>query len=243
MDLTAAGLNKYETKAYEAVVEHGKASAAVISKTSGVPYGRIYDVLSALERQGLVTSVPGKTRQYVPGDPEALAKILHERKAELAAAEASLAHLKQVYEARSFQPVEIATGKANFYKLLKEQPKPDRVSYAIKYSAEFHPEWLRSNREQIERGVAVHQLGRIDEETTTDVSKWRAEGFDIKPFANQGTAISINEKSVTIGLIKANTTILIRDEAFADVMIRLHDAAYEKAERADTLKNNGKVRR
>jgi sugar-specific transcriptional regulator TrmB len=208
-----------------------------------VPYGRIYDVLSELERKGLVKSKPGKTRHYMPGDPEQLAHILHERKAQLEAAEKALEHLKQVYDERVVEPVQIATGKANFYKLLKEQPSPEKYSYTIKYTSQFFPEWVRKNREQRERGVAVHHLARIDEETREDINKWLTEGAEIRPFENQGVAISINEKSVAIGLIKANTTILIQDEAFADIMIRLHDAAYEQAPRADTLKKNKEVRR
>ncbi|MBW3022798.1 helix-turn-helix domain-containing protein, partial [Candidatus Woesearchaeota archaeon] len=49
MDLKELGLTENEAKAYETLLRLGKTSASHISKESGVPYGRIYNVLSSLE--------------------------------------------------------------------------------------------------------------------------------------------------------------------------------------------------
>ncbi|MEB3760091.1 MAG: hypothetical protein GSR72_03895 [Desulfurococcales archaeon] len=48
------GLNTYEAKAYLAILKLGSASPLRISTVSGVPRGRIYDVLKSLELKGLV---------------------------------------------------------------------------------------------------------------------------------------------------------------------------------------------
>ncbi len=48
------GLNTYEAKAYLAILRLGSASPLKISTVSGVPRGRIYDVLKSLELKGLV---------------------------------------------------------------------------------------------------------------------------------------------------------------------------------------------
>ncbi|RLF60605.1 MAG: hypothetical protein DRN25_02295 [Thermoplasmata archaeon] len=45
------GLNKYEARAYLTLVKEGVSSAKEISKFSGVPYSRIYDVLDSLEKR------------------------------------------------------------------------------------------------------------------------------------------------------------------------------------------------
>ena len=41
----------------------------------------------------------------------------------------------------------------------------------------------------------------------------------------------LDDQGVLIGLIKKNTTLLIRDEAFAKMMKRLFLAAYDKADK------------
>ena len=74
MDLSLLGLNLYETNAYKALILLGEATAAQTSKESEVPYGRIYDVLAALEQKGFVKKhvlkkedIP-KTRRQKPAD-------------------------------------------------------------------------------------------------------------------------------------------------------------------------------
>ena len=80
MDLTEIGLTQNEAKAYETLLRLGKTTAAYISKESGVPYGRIYDVLASLEAKGLVKVIPEKTRKYVPSDPQFLHEYIEKRK-------------------------------------------------------------------------------------------------------------------------------------------------------------------
>ena len=46
------GLNRYETKTYVSLVQQGTSSVFQVSKNSGVPRARIYEILNALERKG-----------------------------------------------------------------------------------------------------------------------------------------------------------------------------------------------
>lgn len=48
------GLNQYETKAYISLVQQGASSAYQVSKNSGVPRARIYEILNTLEQKGIV---------------------------------------------------------------------------------------------------------------------------------------------------------------------------------------------
>lgn len=48
------GFNKYEAKSYVSLVRQGTSSAYQVSKDSGVPRARIYEVLNDLEEKGMV---------------------------------------------------------------------------------------------------------------------------------------------------------------------------------------------
>ena len=79
------GLSEYEAQAYRTLLERGPATAKELSRTSDVPMGRIYDVLNALERSGLVRSqAASRPKKYVGVDPKtALGKLLEDKQSEL----------------------------------------------------------------------------------------------------------------------------------------------------------------
>jgi Predicted transcriptional regulators len=52
--LQSFGLNQYEAKAYVALLSTGTSNAYNISKTSGIPRSRIYDILESLTNRGVV---------------------------------------------------------------------------------------------------------------------------------------------------------------------------------------------
>ncbi|WP_242220520.1 TrmB family transcriptional regulator [Bacillus cereus group sp. BfR-BA-01380] len=52
--IQSLGFNQYEAKAYVALVYLGTSSAYQVSKQSGVPRARIYEVLEGLEKMGVV---------------------------------------------------------------------------------------------------------------------------------------------------------------------------------------------
>jgi len=57
--LKRLGLTEYESRAYIALLEHGEADALEISRRSGVPRTRIYDILSKLESRGFIQGLKG----------------------------------------------------------------------------------------------------------------------------------------------------------------------------------------
>lgn len=83
-DLGELGLSSYEQTAYRTLLVTGAASAADLSDASGVPKGRIYDVLNGLVARGIVRTRSGDPKRYAPVDPEAVVdRLLAEREAEL----------------------------------------------------------------------------------------------------------------------------------------------------------------
>ncbi len=75
--LTAFGFSQYETACYMALVAHHPSNGSKLSKLSGVARSRIYDVLRALSRKGMVFEI--EQGKYVPLPPDELKKRLRSR--------------------------------------------------------------------------------------------------------------------------------------------------------------------
>jgi sugar-specific transcriptional regulator TrmB len=62
--LRKLGLSSYEIGVFLALTQTGQLKAKDISKISGIPHGRIYDVLYSLEKRGLVSVIPSEPRIF-----------------------------------------------------------------------------------------------------------------------------------------------------------------------------------
>ncbi len=72
--LKELGLTNYETRAYIALLERGVLTASEVSEDSGVPYSKIYETLTSLERKGWIETEHSRPGRYYPKAPsEALA--------------------------------------------------------------------------------------------------------------------------------------------------------------------------
>ncbi|AAL80248.1 transcriptional regulator [Pyrococcus furiosus DSM 3638] len=72
------GLTKYESLAYLTLLKLGPSKATDVTKESGIPHTRIYDVLSSLARKGFVDIVHGTPRLYAPVNPEIVLEKIRE---------------------------------------------------------------------------------------------------------------------------------------------------------------------
>lgn len=83
--LAELGLSAYEEKCYRSLLARGPSTARSVADASGVPMGRVYDVLNGLAARDLVSTKPTEPTRYVAVDPEAAAeRLLGERERELA---------------------------------------------------------------------------------------------------------------------------------------------------------------
>jgi len=83
-ELGELGLSSYEEKAYRTLLVTGAVTAAELSDTSGVPKGRIYDVLNGLEARKLIWRQSSDPNRYVAVQPETVVnRLLTERAYEL----------------------------------------------------------------------------------------------------------------------------------------------------------------
>lgn len=78
--LRALGLNSYESRVFLTLCEKGPMDGRTLSKISGVPLGRIYDVLRELESRGAVYVQNSRPKIYaVPDAERAIENILRSR--------------------------------------------------------------------------------------------------------------------------------------------------------------------
>jgi sugar-specific transcriptional regulator TrmB len=63
------GLTSYEIRVYTSLLESGAMTAANISKKSGVPYSKIYEVLNGLEDKGWLESDSSRPQKFFPKSP------------------------------------------------------------------------------------------------------------------------------------------------------------------------------
>lgn len=69
-NLGQLGLTIYEARAYLALIGREACTATEVSRLSGLPRQRVYDVLESLLEKGLVTVRPGRVAKYGPMEPE-----------------------------------------------------------------------------------------------------------------------------------------------------------------------------
>jgi sugar-specific transcriptional regulator TrmB len=74
--LQSMGLNEYQASALSYLFLLGETKATALSKASGVPPARIYDVLNDLVKMGLVTVRPGRPSLYTARSPKEAVSLL-----------------------------------------------------------------------------------------------------------------------------------------------------------------------
>lgn len=152
-DLCELGLTEQEAKIYLALVSLGKSTASKIAAEAKVSYGTIYDILAHMERKGLVQTIPETTKKFIAASPEKLLEIAQHQEQHLLNIKKGIAELKKQYELDAVQPIVIAQGKANFYKLTSEM-KPDfNRDFSLRPVFELRPASLRRMRQRRARGV------------------------------------------------------------------------------------------
>lgn len=224
------GLTKNEAKAYQVLIQFGKLSAGETSSKSGVPYGRIYDVLESLTRKGLVAVIPEKTKKFMPGNPDAFLKILEEKEKSIANAKEKVKEMKQFYDVKEKNPVIMGLGKNAFYKIGHEMKEVKKYAYSIRWSSEYKPEWVEETKKELKKKIDVKFLVHYDDKTKKDVNDWLKIHKNIRKIENDGVAMSIiDDQEVLISIIRSNSTLLIRDKPFAKIMRQLYTVFYEKA--------------
>ena len=123
--LRGLGLTEYEIKAYTTLVEYGEQTAVELSRKSGVPYSKIYEVLNSLEEKGWVASDRSRPSRFYPKHPATCIEITKMRlEKEIAENERMiLEELTPIYEQRGVREMPeiwIIRGEHNILSKIKE---------------------------------------------------------------------------------------------------------------------------
>ena len=231
-ELKELGLTEYEAKAYVALVRLGKSSSMTISKESGVSYGKIYTVLNSLENKHLVKVVPEKTKKFVATDPENLMKLIEKKESMFKDLRERVKGMKKIYEEAPKEVITIVKGKKNFYKVVKNQPRPKKYVYTIRYETERQPVWKREHTEYMKQGIDDKALVRYTEETRKNIRDWWIKFMPhTRKIENTGVAMSmVDDKHMFIVFTKANTIIEITYKPFIKIMKKMFNETYKNAE-------------
>jgi sugar-specific transcriptional regulator TrmB len=143
--LRELGLTDYETRAYLALLEYGVLTASQVSENSGVPYSKVYETLSSLERKGWIETEQGRPGRHYPKAPsEALAAAKMQLEDKVKAWEKTIAgELQPFYEKREIREkpdIWILRGELSTLTKLKEML--DKVKSELMIAAPVLPKPL-----------------------------------------------------------------------------------------------------
>ena len=64
------GLSKYEAKVYLTLITEGISTAKNISDITGIPYGKVYEIINSLSYKGFAMTLPSKPMKYRAVSPQ-----------------------------------------------------------------------------------------------------------------------------------------------------------------------------
>jgi sugar-specific transcriptional regulator TrmB len=133
--LGVLGLTQYEAKVYKTIASEGASTAKDISNICGIPYGKIYEVISSLGKKGFVEVLPTKPMKYRAVDPTDVVKQVKDawlRKIELAE-KLVISELKS-----SFQRTKETAGAKGFFWIINGRTAVNKKVNEMLQKAEKH---------------------------------------------------------------------------------------------------------
>lgn len=130
------GLNKYEAKAYVALIKNPEVTAYELSKDSGVPQAKIYETMSKLLSKNLVNIIGDSPTKYIPVDFDAFLDTYKEN------VEYSVDYLKKniknLSQSQKVSYLWHLEGRDNIFQKIKNMiPKTNSFLYLEAWAEEF----------------------------------------------------------------------------------------------------------
>jgi len=177
--LLELGLNKYEAKVYLTLVSEGTSTAKNISDITGIPYGKVYEIINSLSAKGfsvVLPSKPIKCQAISPKEAIRLSKKSVDEKYDalekhiMTELEPLFAETKKFVEPKGL--FWIINGRANVVKKIDELVKKANKQINIHCSLNslsrlvLHKELLK---DAASRGVVVRIAGVTSKEVMDEV--------------------------------------------------------------------------
>ncbi len=134
--LKELGLTDYETRSYLALLERGVLTASQVSEEAEVPYSKIYETLTSLEKKGWIETEHGRPARYYPKAPsESLATLkLHLEDRVKTWEKTIIEELQPFYERREIREkpdIWILRGELNTLAKLKEMVEKTKTELMV----------------------------------------------------------------------------------------------------------------
>ena len=233
--LNSLGLTEYERKGYLHLVRNGTMGAVELAKKSGVPFGRIYDVLYLLESKGFVKVVLTQPKQFSPIPPKAaLSSALKRLKEEYTSVEQEVSQDMDALEKEYLNQEELkkptiwmVTGDRNVHEVrrreLTEAKHTINGIISPDVSTGYAPGIEGNAREAEERGVKRRFIENPLTKSDRDKIRDKVEGGAlVKVFPYTGFTLTIRD-SMTVRIeVKdpqhGNSSVIIENPALAKAM-------------------------
>jgi sugar-specific transcriptional regulator TrmB len=233
--LNYLGLTEYERKLYLFLVRHGTTGAVELSKKTGVPFGRIYDVLYQLEAKCFIKVVLTQPKAFSPIQPRvALSSALKKLKEEYSDIETqglkTIEELQKDYlseEELKRPSISMVSGEQNIQEVRRRELLSAKSSINAIISPDKStgaaPVLERLAREAGERGVKRRFLENPTTKTEKEKVKMKLEGgAEIRIADYQGFTLSIvDEREVRIEVTDpqhGRSSVLIESPELAKAM-------------------------
>jgi len=138
-------LTDYETRAYVALLERGVLTASQVSENASVPYSKVYEILTSLERKGWIETEKGRPGRYyakAPSEALATAKLQLEEKVK-AWEKVISSELQPFYERREIrEKPDIWILRGEFSTIAKLREMLDKTKSELMVAAPIFPKVL-----------------------------------------------------------------------------------------------------
>ncbi len=254
-EMKQLGLNQYEAKAYLNLLEEWPVNGYTLSKNSGVPRSRIYEVLSGLTKKQLVFEKNTEDGTiFYPLEPDLLINKLQKNYKSI------IQHVKEettqlFNKSKEQYDSKVITGRKNiinFIDLLLERASI-RIDISI-WQEEFK-DLKGSFEEAISRGIKVKGVFFGLENELKDVLTHRRLETYLKEKDERYIIIIIDQKEAITGIIsrgdKSQVTWtndfgvidIMQDYIVHDLMINMHSSTLSDVERKKYEENMDEVRK
>jgi len=238
-DLGRYGLNAYENAAYVTLVRQGICTAHVLSKESGVPYGKIYPVLASLQQKGFVEVFEGPPKKFVAVEPKIIIeKVVRKKEEECKRFKQQSAKVIRTlgeFSARKQEPLEsirIIDGFKKYLDLSVALHNVAKEEWCSITDLSVYKEHFDATAHCIKRGVSVKLLTFPDELEKQRIKLWKDIGAEIRITEFTPTQFSIidgKEGTVRITGEEKYIALWLRNKSFAQNVKKYFTILWKKA--------------
>ncbi len=251
-DMKILGFSAYESRAYLALLEEFPVNGYALSKASGIPRSRIYEVLKNLiAKQMVFEEARGKTRVYTPMDPEIVIKKLRARYEKIF--DEFTQYAETLYqEPKQDDKLVVIQGRENIISFLKVLIKGAGQRVAVSIWDEELTALTQELDEALDRGVRLRGIYFGTESVYKDLVAHRRIRRYMAEKKERYLCVIIDHTHVVSGIVsrgEASKVTWSRDEGFIevsedyiahDLVVNLYSASLDRVgyEKFETFADN-----